>query len=74
MSTKILVNGNFLNEDEWRGMILPDRSTEPLSQAMYRRRRLYRDAVFSTCIKTTIYSLCCNHHILNDMLSCIRHY
>ena len=36
MSTKILVNGNFLNEDEWRGMILPHRSTEPLSQAMHR--------------------------------------
>jgi hypothetical protein len=74
MSTKMLVNGNFLSEDKWRGMILPHRSTEPLSQAMYRRRRLYRDDVFSTCIKTRMYSLCYNHHILNDMLYYIIHY
>jgi hypothetical protein len=32
-----LVNGNFLNEDEWRGMMLPHRSTELQAQAMYRR-------------------------------------
>lgn len=37
MSTKILVDGNFLNEDEWRCMMLPHRSTELQTQAMYRR-------------------------------------
>ena len=35
MSTKIVVNGNFLNEDEWRGMMLPHRSTELQAQAMH---------------------------------------
>ena len=47
--------------------------TEPLPKAMHRRGVSIETCIVSTCIKTTMYSSCCNYNILNDILYCIRY-
>ncbi len=59
MSTKMLVDGNFLNEDEWRGMILQHRSTELQSQAMY-----CRGVSIETAFSQHVLKQECIHHVV----------
>ena len=51
MSTKMLVDGNFMNEDEWRWYDVAASQYRTSSTGYVPQGCLYRDRIFSTCIK-----------------------